>query len=275
VAKKGETTMTESRASEDLEKQVDFWDAIKIITGSAILGNPPLGIIGDNGIGKTESLVAIQKLFKRSKIIRNLDHGGLKVSYSDGTLDATELLFLSDMQNIVNRRYEIQNTTFSMLANIVEPQSFSDLDFQGRDLERRYKSESNFHRMNIIWAGTPRHLDFITKNTRSFDFLSRFAFLSVKRESNNEEMQSEFKLKYIPNADFKIDARPLQQYDGENTRQYQIRKYLTSICIAVGITELSYYVFNPEDRKFIEMKIESLSSKQGWKDWYHLIVRRI
>lgn len=166
---------------------MEFKDAEKLINASLVYGNPPLLVVGDNGIGKTEMLRAFQDAFEKNTVITSsLDYGGLKDKIPK--LDEeVQTIVVTDLQNILGRKLAVRKSTLAFISQLICDVTDTDMSFTG-DLETAYR------RMNFIIGCTPAQLNQLIRY-KYHDFLDRFMIIPVERVvPENKKFELEVKL---------------------------------------------------------------------------------
>jgi len=240
----------------------DFLEALKVVYGACKLSYPPILFCGKNGIGKTVAFNELKKLLSNTELVGNIDYGGLKKAFANGTLENTESIMLSDLQNVLGRKHSVRNSTLSTFSDLVDKDMKQiDIDFQTQELQLM-KNMKAYHKMNAVIACTPKHID-ILKRSEQYDFLTRFALLKVERDYEREVKTPSFVLPFTFDNNFKINLVEDYKFNNNNPRYAKIKRYLYSIAIAMKIQRLTVYVYEVDNNSFQPMVIDTTEHALG------------
>ena len=160
--------------------------AAEVINTSLIAHYPPVFILGDNGIGKTELLKYMAKKRKNTLFTTGIDYGGLKKFISEGNIKIKNII-LSDIQSILSRKMNVFNATFGYISTLVEEGASTELVYNVATNDVKSKH------YNFIVAGTPHHFVRLVR-LGQYDFLSRFVYLYLERDLRYVDINKPFKL---------------------------------------------------------------------------------
>jgi hypothetical protein len=155
-------------------------------------------VVGDNGIGKTEMLRAMQKCFKRKSVALNaIDYGGMT------TLNIPEkvkIAVISDM-NVIMSRKKTRESTLGGMAALMTDYGMESVAYNNRGFNRKTP-------LSFIVACTPLQL-FKMVRYGYHDILQRFLVVFLEREESDFREEG-FMLPFPPQKAPKLRSKTPQ-----------------------------------------------------------------
>ncbi|MEM3859498.1 MAG: hypothetical protein QW478_08850 [Candidatus Micrarchaeaceae archaeon] len=196
---------------------MDFANAERIINASILTSKPPLMIMGENSIGKTEMLKAISTKFKHAQFTTSVEYGGLKQYIPLLQQHKTTTLVVSDLQRIILRRTGVRDNTIGLLSSLISEGTQFELNYN-KDATDFSKRKKNYN-LNVIIGCTPMHIAKLSM-LGYYDFLVRFAYIPVERDTSKIDFRKEFKIEVPLYTTFdKARFKEIQEQD--STARYE------------------------------------------------------
>ena len=171
---------------------MNFANAERVINASILTSNPPLMIVGDNGIGKTEMLKTITLKFKHAQFTTSVEYGGLKQYIPLLQQHKTTTIVISDLQRIILRRSGVRDNTIGLISSLISEGTQFELNYSKENIADFSKRKKNYN-LNVIIGCTPMHIAKLNE-LGYYDFLVRFAYIPITRDITKIDFRKPFKL---------------------------------------------------------------------------------
>lgn len=211
---------------------MDFKSAEVLVNSSLLFNGPPLMVIGDNGIGKTEMIKTIAKKFKNSTVKKAWDYGGLQQQLPL-MKKQVKTMVLTDLQNVLSRKAGVRNSTLGYMSALMTE---GEEDSMSYNVIEPVKGKN----INFIIAGTPQHVLRCIQLGQN-DFMNRFVVIIAEREKKDFKKHA-----------FSLDINPVYKFDrkaykGHNNKVYKGLSQRHNEMVNRMVTQLDLMGYNGQE----------------------------